>query len=122
MAKAKTVKVEPAKAVKRAVKSAPAARANESEQLMVQNLSGLTKALAGLSSTVEAHVQKTASIANHVIAIEELLAELVAMTGVNLARVNNRIRARIASGTTEVGAAEMAIDCAASIAAPSPRI
>ncbi len=122
MAKAKTVRTEPVKAVKQAASSTPVPQKNEVEQLMVQNLSGLTQALAALGSTVDVHVRKTASIANHVVAIEELLAELVALTGVNLVRVNNRIRARIASGTDEVGAAEGAIDCAASIAAPLPRI
>jgi hypothetical protein len=66
-------------------------------------------------------VQKMERMAHHVIASEEILAEIVAANGLNLARVNARIRAKIAAGTDNNGNSNLAIDVAASIASPLPR-
>jgi len=113
-----------AKAVKNVEQPAPPKQALQSEDviLLQENLTALTQALATLSATVEAHVQKTANIASHVIAVEELLTEIVSVTGINLADVNSRIRKRIISGSIDTGAADLAIDCAATIATRRLRI
>jgi hypothetical protein len=66
-------------------------------------------------------VQKIASIAHHVIATEAVMAEIVAANGLNLPRVNARIRAKIAAGTDNNGDSNPAIDVAAAIASPLPR-
>jgi hypothetical protein len=60
-------------------------------------------------------------MANHIIATEEILAEIVATNGLNLAHVNARIREKIAIGTDNNGNANQAIDVAALIASPLPR-
>jgi len=97
---------------------------SEEMTLLQENLTTLTQALATLSTTLEAHVQKTANIASHVIAIEEVLTEIVSVTGVSLADVNSRIRKRIIkdSADDDAGAANLAIDCAAAIASRRLRL
>lgn len=111
----KPVKVQAAK---------PAAKTSSAEldQLISENITVMTKQLEALTLTVDSHLLKTANIANHVIALEAVLAEVVAMTGLDLVKVNNRIRSRIASASAEPGSADLAIDLAAYIAAPTPRI
>ena len=105
-------------AVPAAAKTPPA----ELDQLVIENITIMTRQLEALTMTVDSHLLKTANIANHVVALEAVLAEVVAMTGLDLVNVNNRIRARIATATGETGSADLAIDLAASIAAPKPRI
>jgi hypothetical protein len=60
-------------------------------------------------------------MAYHIIATEEILSEMAARTGLDLAHVNARIRAKIAAGTDNLGDANYAVDVAASIASQVPR-
>lgn len=90
-------------------------------ELILENLAATSKAVDSLSVTIEMLVQKIAGMATHIIAHEEILAELIADNGLNLARVNARIRLKIASGTEGSGNANYAIDAAAAIASPLPR-
>jgi len=139
MRAAKTVKAEKpakAKAEKTAAKKAPVVKAvkgpaakseaksspAELDRLISENITVMTKQLESLTMTVDSHLLKTANIANHVVALEAILAEVVAMTGLDLVKVNSRIRSRVASAAAEPGSADLAIDLAAYIAAPSPRI
>lgn len=92
-----------------------------SDELMADNFTALSTVVDSLSVTIEMLVQKIEGIAYHTIATEEILAELVAANGLNLARVNARIRAKIAAGTDNNGNANQAIDVAAAIASPLPR-
>ncbi len=91
------------------------------DELIAANIAALSKVVESLSTTLAMLVQKAESMAHHVIATEEILAELVASNGLNLARVNARIRAKIAAGTDNNGDANLAIDIAAAIASPLPR-
>ncbi|MDR2861664.1 MAG: hypothetical protein LBV07_03845 [Syntrophobacterales bacterium] len=117
-----------AKTVKNVEKAAPTkpkkevVLQSEDMALLQENLTALTQALAALSATVEAHVQKTANIASHVIAVEEMISEIISVTGINLADVNNHIRKRIVKDAIDAGAADLAIDCAATIATRRVRI
>ena len=113
-----------AKAVKNIEQTAPPKEALYPEDIVLlqENLTALTQALAALSATVEAHVQKTANIASHVVAMEEMLAEIVSVTGISLVDVNSRIRKRIIAGGADTGAADLAIDCAATIATRRRRL
>ena len=120
--KAKPVKpVVEKKPVK--VKAAPQKPLAEksTEHMIVENFIALTQVVESLSETLEVLVQKAESMAYHIIANEQMLAEIVAETGVNLARVNARIRLKIASGTDGIGNSSRAIDVAAAIASPLPR-
>lgn len=96
-------------------------KAKSAEELVVENFAALSQVVESLSETLEMLVQKTESMAYHIIANEEMLAELVADNGINLSRVNARIRLKIASGTDGNGNANRAIDAAAAIASPLPR-
>ena len=100
------------------VKGVPAV---SSEQLVVDNLSALSSLVGTLSETLDVLVQKSENMAYHLIATEEILAEVVATSGLDLAKVNARIRARIANGTDKQGDPSRAIDIAAAIASPAPR-
>ena len=91
------------------------------DELAVENFTTLTTVVSSLGATIELLVQKVESMAHHIIATEEILAEIVAANGLNLARVNARIRAKIASGTDNNGNANPAVDIAAAIASPLPR-
>ena len=91
------------------------------ELLVADNVSALSQLVESLGATLELLVQKVESMAHHVIASEEIIAELVAANGLNLAQVNNRIRTRIAAGTDNSGDANPTVDVAASIASPLPR-
>jgi hypothetical protein len=121
----KTVKAKPAKAaVQKTAVAKPAVKAATAEldSLILENITIMTKQLEALTLTVDSHLLKTANIANHVVALEAVLAEVVSMTGLDLISVNNRIRSRIATAAAEPGSADLAIDLAAYIAAPKPRI
>lgn len=91
------------------------------EQLVVENLSTLSSLVRTISETLDVLVQKTENMAYHLIATEEVLAEVVATTGVDLATVNKRIRAKIAQGTEMKGDPTKSIDVAAAIASPAPK-
>lgn len=92
-----------------------------SEELVIENFAALSQLVESLSETLDMLVQKAESMAIHIIATEEIMAEIVADNGLNLARVNARIRAKIASGSDNINDASRAIDVAASIASPLPR-
>jgi len=92
-----------------------------SEQLVVENLSALSSLVGTLGETLDVLVQKTENMAYHLIATEEVLAEVVTSTGIDLARVNARIRNKIASGTDSQGDPSRSIDIAAGIASPLPK-
>jgi IMP dehydrogenase/GMP reductase len=91
------------------------------EQLVVENLSTLSSLVGTLSETLDVLVQKVENMAYHLIATEEVLAEVVTSSGVDLVRVNARIRAKIANGTDKQGDPTRSIDIAAGIASPNPR-
>lgn len=110
----KTVKTKP-------VKSEVQATEKNSEELVIENFAALSQLVESLSETLDMLVQKAESMAIHIIATEEILAEVVADNGLSIARVNARIRAKIASGSDNVNDASRAIDVAASIASPLPR-
>ncbi len=88
------------------------------EQLVVENLSTLSSLVGTLSETLDVLVQKVENMAYHLIATEEVLAEVVSSTGLDLARVNARIRAKISNGTEKQGDPTRSIDIAAAIASP----
>lgn len=92
-----------------------------SEQLVVENLSTLSSLVGTLGETLDLLVQKTENMAYHLIATEEVLAEVVTATGIDLARVNARIRAKIANGTDSQGDPSRSIDIAAGIVSPLPK-
>lgn len=93
-------KKAPQKATTKAEKN-PAAKVADlsSEQLVVENLSALSSLVGTLGETLDVLVQKTENMAYHLIATEEVLAEVITSTGIDLARVNARIRNKIANGT-----------------------
>ncbi|MCE1227199.1 MAG: hypothetical protein LWW87_12045 [Geobacteraceae bacterium] len=92
-----------------------------SEQLVVENLSALSCLVGTLGETLDVLVQKTENMAYHLIATEEVLAEVVTATGIDLARVNARIRSKIANGTDSQGDPSRSIDIAAGIVSPLPK-
>ena len=110
--------MKPAAAQKTTIKQIPH---KSGEELVFENFAAITQAVDKLTDTLEMLVQKIESMAYHVIATEEVLAEVVAASGLNLARVNARIRAKIAAGTDGACDSSRAIDIAASIASPLPR-
>jgi len=91
------------------------------EELVIENFAAMTRLVETLGETLELLTQKAESMAYHIIATEQLLAELIADNGINLAGVNGRIRQKIASGTDGTCDPSKAIDIAASIASPLPR-
>ena len=113
-------KVESSKTSVKKVKEAPVPILAElsGEQLVVENLSTLSSLVGALSETLDVLVQKVENMAYHLIATEEVLAEVVASTGIDLARVNSRIRTKIANGTDKQGDPTRSIDIAAGIASP----
>lgn len=118
------VKKAPQKAATKAT-SKPAAALKSadlsSEQLVVENLSALSSLVGTLGETLDVLVQKTENMAYHLIATEEVLAEVITATGIDLARVNARIRNKIANGTDSQGDPSRSIDIAAGIASPLPK-
>lgn len=91
------------------------------EQLVVENLSTLSSLVGTLSETLDVLVQKVENMAYHLIATEEVLAEVVTSTGVDLVRVNARIRTKIANGTDKQGDPTRSIDIAAGIVSPTSK-
>lgn len=91
------------------------------EQLVVENLATLSSLVRTISETLDVLVQKTENMAYHLIATEEILAEVVSTTGIDLATVNKKIRTKIAIGTEKKGDPTKAIDIAASIASPTAK-
>jgi hypothetical protein len=91
------------------------------DALVAENLKVVSDTVASLGVTIDMLVQKTASMAYHIIATEEILSEMAARTGLDLAQVNARIRAKIAAGTDNLGDANHAVDVAASIVSQVPR-
>lgn len=122
-APAAATKASPVKKVPAKVKAAgvTAVREKSGEELVIENFATMTRLVETLGETLELLTQKAESMAYHIIATEELLAELITDNGINLARVNARIRLKIASGTGNSGDSGKAIDIAASIASPLPR-
>jgi predicted flavoprotein YhiN len=117
---AKTVQKKTAsQTVKKEVIKSPSIKT--SEQLVVENLTTLTSLTGSLSETLDVLVKKVENMAYHIIATEEVLSEIVTSTGLDIARVNVRIRSKIASGTDKQGDPTRSIDIAASIASPLPK-
>lgn len=114
---AKTVPTKTAAKPGRKKATAPVSNLS-GEQLVVENLSTLSSLVSTLSETLDVLVQKAENMAYHLIATEEVLAEVITSTGIDLARVNARIRAKIAKGTDSQGDPSKSIDIAASIASP----
>lgn len=114
-------KTAPLKAVAKKAPTQKKAAQPSGEQLVVENLATLSSLVRTISETLDVLVQKTENMAYHLIATEEVLAEVVATTGVDLAQVNRRIRAKIANGTDKTGDPSRAIDVAAAISAPAPK-
>lgn len=109
------------KAVKVKTQINKSTKEDGAEELVVMNIAALSQVVESLSETVGMLVQKVESMAFHIIATEEMLAEIVADNGINLARVNARIRLKIAAGTDGSGNSVKAIDVAARIASPLPK-
>lgn len=121
-AKTSATKVESRNSNSKLVKKvAPQPDDLSGEQLVVENLSTLSSLVGTLSETLDVLVQKVENMAYHLIATEEVLGEVVNATGVDLARVNARIRAKIAAGTDQQGDPTRAIDIAAAIASPQSK-
>jgi hypothetical protein len=91
------------------------------EELVIENFAAVSRLVETLRETLELLTQKVENMAYHIIATEEVLAELVADNGINLAHINTRIRYKIATGTGNQGDPDKAIDVAASIVSPLPR-
>jgi len=91
------------------------------DDLLARNLAAMTETIVSLHTTIDMLVQKTASMAYHIVAMEEILTEIITANGLSLATVNARIRARNAGGTDNEGGPDLAIDVAASIASLTPR-
>ncbi|TAN42346.1 MAG: hypothetical protein EPN22_12585 [Nitrospirae bacterium] len=91
------------------------------EELISENLRILTATVGGLSDTLSMLVQKVENMAYHIIALEEVLGEVVSVTGVDLAKVNSNIRNKVSGGTGGLGDSSRAIDIAASIASAATR-
>lgn len=94
---------------------------DERDELLRETVAAVSEVVASLSGSLEMLVQKAESMAFHIIATEEILAELVAAHGLDLACVNTRIRAKIAAGSDYQCSSDRAIDVAAAIASPLPR-
>ena len=119
---AKTTKTTVPKKASTPAKKAKSAVDNlTGEQLVVENLATLSNLIGCLSETLDVLVQKVESMAYHIIATEEVVAEIVSSNGLDLAHVNARIRSKVASGTNNLGDPSKSIDIAASIASPLPK-
>ena len=91
------------------------------DELVGENLSAVTETVTSLGNTIDMLIQKSTSMAYHIIAVEEILAELVAANGLDIALVNARIRERIVVGTDNQSNPDKALDVAASIASLQAR-
>lgn len=90
-------------------------------ELISANFSAITATVTNLGDTLGVLVQKVENMAYHIIAVEEVLAEVASSTGIDLARVNGMIRAKIAGGTSGLGDSSKAIDVAAAIASAAQK-
>jgi hypothetical protein len=90
-------------------------------ELVASNIASLTQGLAKSSDTIDLLTRKMTSMACHIVALEALLSEVIATTGVDLVRVNSRIRSRIASQSDSLTDSEVVVDLAAAMASPPPR-
>jgi len=86
------------------------------EELVASSISSLTSGMTKTTENIDLLTKKVTSMACHIIALEALLSEVIAITGVDLARVNQKIRSTIAADPTARGDSEIVIDIAASIA------
>lgn len=93
---------------------------NNGKELIIENFEAMTLLVESLTETLEILIKKTENMACHIIATEEILAEIVADNGLNVAKVNSRIRARLSSIADNARDANRAIDIAATIASPKP--
>jgi len=121
MKSVKTPKTAAPKTVRKTTRKTADKPGTEADQLILQNITAITQELQAITRAVDDHVLKTVNIANHIVALEVVLAEVVALTGLDMVKVNNRIRAKVATASNQPGAADFAVDLAASIASPAPR-
>lgn len=121
MSKSKKSEIDVPKVVKKPKQAARELVQVSGDELIAANFTALSDTVAALNTTLEMLVQKAESMAYHIIATEAILAELVATNGISLARVNARIRIKIAAGTDYSGNPDQAIDAAAAIVSPMPR-
>lgn len=91
------------------------------DELVASNIASLTQGMARSTGAIELLTNKVTSLACHVVALESLLTEVIAVTGVDLARVNSRIRSRVAIQADTPADSEVVVDLAATIASPTPR-
>lgn len=91
------------------------------EELVIENFGAMSQVMVSLTETLDILVKKVESMACHIVATEEVLSEIVADNGLNIARVNARIRARFDNETDIISDASRVIDVAATIASPSRR-
>lgn len=92
-----------------------------SDELIIENIAAMSQVMVSMSETLDKLVKKIESMACHIIATEEVLSEIVADNGLNIVRVNARIRAKFEAGSEITTDLSRAIDVAASIASPLPR-
>lgn len=91
------------------------------DELVAANITTITNTLAKANETVDQLARKVTSMACHIVAMEALLSEVIAVTGVDLVRVNGRIRSSIAGQAGDQADRDVVIDLAAAIASPMPR-
>jgi len=104
-------------------KSAPPAKESPElfNDLVASNIASLTQGLANSTEAVELLTRKVTGMACHIVALEALLTEVIAVTGVDLVRVNGRIRSRIANQAETATDSEVVVDLAAAIASQVSR-
>ena len=91
------------------------------DELVATNIASLTQALANSTDSIDLLTKKVNSLACHIVALEALLSEVITITGVDLVRVNGRIRNRVALQADTPTDSEVVVDLAAAIASPMPR-
>jgi len=84
----------------------------EEKQLLVDNVMALSRATRLSGENLALLIENIENIANHIVAVEEIMAEIGRVTGVDIVRVNRRIRERIAAGTDRLGDPSKAIEIA----------
>jgi hypothetical protein len=87
----------------------------EEKQLLVDNVMALSRATRLNGENLALLIENIENIANHIVAVEEIMAEMVMVTGIDIVRVNRRIRERIAAGTDRLGDPSKAIDVAGAL-------
>lgn len=92
------------------------------DELVASNIAALTQGLAKSTDTTDLLSKKVTSMACHILALESLLSEVIAITGVDLLRVNSSIRSRLAVQADNLTDSEIVVDLAASIASPPRRM